>query len=508
MANELEKSLATVAKGAGIVFIGMFIGNLLGIVNQMLLGRFLGVTTYGVFSLALSIIALLATFAVFGLFAALPRFIPFHLGKNERHIVKSSIDFSLLFVLCTSSILSIFFFLLTDRIALEIFQEPALILPLKIFFICLPILSLSNVFQGIIQAFKAVKFRLYIYDVGIRIVKMIIFIPLIIIGYRLFGAIAAYLAATLFTIVISIYVIQRKLFPDHNAYDRVPVAKQLLSFAWPLSLTGITFLFVSQTDVLLIGYYMTSNDVGIYVPALTIARFLTFVGSAFGYIFLPVVSGLFAKHKTTDIASLFKSTSKWMFVLVLPMFLFMILFPREILTLLYTADFAAGYIVLGILAFGIFSNVFTGMTGSILIGIGKTRLNLASEIIAAITNISLNFLLIPLYGIIGAAVATSLSYCMRNLASLLFVYHTNRMQPYTIKFGGIVLSGIVSLIIVLIIKIHFSIKIPLMAYLLAFGILLLVIYGVCLFIFRCLDEKDKYIMKLLFNQVTSQTSKK
>ena len=501
MSEELEHSLNTVAKGAGIVFIGMFIGNLLGIFNQMLLGRFLGVAQYGLFSLSLSIVSLLATFSVFGLFAALPRFIPFHLGKGEKDVVKSSIDFSLIFVLCISTFISFFIFLFAKNIAVDIFHDAQLEFPLRLFIICLPFIAISNIFQAIIQSFKAVTYRLLIYDVGIRISKMAVFIPLILAGYMLFGAIFAYLVATIFTIVVSFLVIRRKLFVDHRQYKKVHIARQLLSFAWPLSLTGITFLFISQTDVLLIGYYLSSVDVGIYVPALTIARFLTFVGSAFGYIFLPVVSGLFAKRKASDIKSLFKSTSKWMFVLVFPMFLFLVLFPKEVITILYSNEFAGGYFVLAILAFGVFSNVFTGMTGSILIGSGRPRLNLICEIVAAVTNVSLNLLLIPLYGILGAAIATSISYLSRNFMSLIFVYKTNGMQPYTRKYLGILISGVVGLFVVFGVKSYLSFPLPLLVMLILFGILLLVVYIPLIILLRCLDKNDVFVFRSITNRL-------
>ena len=56
-----------------------------------------------------------------------------------------------------------------------------------------------------------------------------------------------------------------------------------------------TFLFVSKTDTILVGHFLTLKDVGIYTPALVIAKMLIFVSAAFKYIFLPVVSEFFIK---------------------------------------------------------------------------------------------------------------------------------------------------------------------------------------------------------------------
>ena len=82
MSNQLNKSLTSVAKGAGILFAGLIVGNVLGMVNQIILGRYLGPEKYGLFNLALSIVVIGSTLAVFGFFGSLARFIPFHLDRD------------------------------------------------------------------------------------------------------------------------------------------------------------------------------------------------------------------------------------------------------------------------------------------------------------------------------------------------------------------------------------------------------------------------------------------
>ena len=106
MSNSLEKSLSTVAKGAGIVFIGMIIAQILGLTNQILLGRVLGPDSYGLFNLALSVIWIASNIAVFGLFGGLSRFIPFYIEKGKMGTVRSTIFFSIVFVCYNHSLTS------------------------------------------------------------------------------------------------------------------------------------------------------------------------------------------------------------------------------------------------------------------------------------------------------------------------------------------------------------------------------------------------------------------
>ena len=506
MSTELEKSLATVARGAGIIFIGLIIGNFLGMINQVILGRFLGPANYGILNLAISVVVIIGTFASFGLIGALPVCIPHHHEKNQNDIVKSIIRFSLKLVLISSIFIGVVLWILSDIIAVNIFHESNLIVLLKFFAFCFPFLVLPNILHAILRAFGGVKHKVYLYDIGTPLTKILIFILFIIAGNRLFGAAIAYIGGFIVVLFVSMYLIQKRYFPFLSAeYEKASVGKKLLSFSWPLALTGVTFLFISKTDIVLLGYYMSSKDVGIYTAALSITGMLTFVGSAFEWIFLPVISKYFATGQLDELKSLFKSSSKWMFLIVLPVFLFILLFSEEIIRLLFGVEYVEGSLALIILAFGISMNMLTGLTGNMLVGSGHTKLNLLSEIIGGITNISLNIMLIPIYGIIGAAIGTAASYFTRNLSSLAFVYKTTKTHPFKKSHINIIISGIVVLMIVYFIKIQIYSFFIWWIGLILLGIALFALYIVLILFSRCIDENDKFILKAVGEKLGLRT---
>jgi len=197
---------------------------------------------------------------------------------------------------------------------------------------------------------------------------------------------------------------------------------------------------------------MTSRDVGIYTPTLMIANLLVFVSTAFKYIFLPTVSEYFSKNDMRGLEPLFKSTSKWNFAVVLPAFLLILTFPKEILTILYGSSYTGGHIALIVLSLGISMNDFAGTSSNILVAGGHTKLNLACEAIAAIVNVVLNIILIPLYGIVGAAIGTGVSFLARNISSLLFVYGKYGMHPYKKNYLNFFFSGLAGIGIVYFLK--------------------------------------------------------
>ncbi|MEJ2721143.1 MAG: flippase [bacterium] len=490
--SDLNASLTSLAKGATIIFVGLITGNILGMVNQIILGRFLGPEDYGLYNLSMSVVMIAGTLCVFGFFASLSRIIPFHLGKNERSAVRSVLDFSALFSFSLGVLFAVAIYVLSDRLAVDVFHDPKLALALKVFSFAIPLHGLKQVAQGAIRGFKGARYDALVFSIGSRIVTIAVYLLSLPLIQRLYGAIIAFTAGILVTAVVAYWIIWKRIFTDYSRYPRVPVARSVLSFSWPLALTGFTYLFVSRTDKVMLGYFLSSEAVGIYTPAVVIANMLDFVNNAFKYRFLPTVSEYFSRNDMGGLLPVFRSTSKWSFLVIYPIFLFILVIAREILTALYGSEYAGGYMALTVLSLGIAANVFAGTSANMLVAGGHTKLNLACEIIAAVTNVILNVLLIPLYGIVGAAIATGLSFLTKNISSLSFVYRSYRMHPYTKNYLNIIASGLAAIAIIYFLKIHSPL--PWWSNMLILGVLFVVFYAAAVLFSRSLDANDLVIL--------------
>ena len=504
MSTEIEKSLTTVARGAGIIFFGMIIGNLLGMVNQVLMGRFLGPGNYGLFNLGISVMMIFCVLPRFGLGSALTQFIPFNIKNNRPDKVKAGIDFSLKFCLIVGVLVSIALFILSGTIATTVFHNTELELVIKVLCVSLPFLALSTTSAGFIQAFKKPEYHAYIENILMKILQIFIFVIFILFGYGLFGALFAFIGAAIFASIAYIYILYSKLYPSLNisAFNheqrKEHVGKELVSLSWPLFLAGFTFLFMGYADKIILGIYMTPVDIGIYTAAFTIAGLMLFVFTAFSFNFRPVVAEYFAVKDISGMKKLYSSVTKWIFLLTFPALIYLIFYSRDVIWLIYGESFTTGYLALIVLSMGIAMNGLVGLTGGILIAIKKTKLNLLSEIIGAVSNVGLNIILIPKFGIIGAAIGTSVSISLRNISSLAFVYKELKIQPYNIDYIKIIIGSIVPLVLV-----SFMFK----AYLDIFWAFIIVIpmflilYFAFLFVTHCFDEFDKSIMKAIFKKV-------
>ena len=190
-----------------------------------------------------------------------------------------------------------------------------------------------------------------------------------------------------------------------------------------------------------------------------------------------------------------------------PIFIMLVFQPDFFIRFLYGEDYSGASFPLVILAFGVMINISVGLVGMILNGIDRPRLTLISDLIGAIFNIVLNVILIPIFGILGAAVATSTSLSLRNIVALLFTYYHLKILPWDINYVKIIMLTIFfGLLNVLFID-HISISYEGMVYSILgikIGISLLINFVIistyilfCYFLFYKLNFLDKYDKSIL-----------
>lgn len=497
--EELDKSLKAVAKGAGIIFVGMVVGKVLGMVNTILLARFLEPSKYGLFFLGFTIVEILAIIGVFGLASGVTRFIPYHHAKSRDDKVKSTIQFSLKFSLILSVILAIVLFLLSDQIAGLVFKDDRLKVVLQIFSIALPFYTISQITPSIFRGFGNAKYRVLTQEIMLRVIKISAFILFVSFGYLLYGALAAFIVGTIVTLSISLYLVQKKLFPIFGSNIKTKdasVDRELLSFSWPLVIGSFSYIFYTQTDRLLLGFFKTSEDIGIYTSGSQISQLVTFILPSFAFLFLPVMSELYSEKKIQDFSYLYKSTTRWVFLITLPLFLFFVFFSKEIILLLFGSSYVSGATVLMILSLAFFVNASVGLTWDTLLAMDKTKFVMITQGTGAVTNIALNVLLIPPFGIEGAAIGTACGIIIMNIMQLVVVHHSIGFHPYDrqyLKISAIAISIIFLITTALGLFIE---QIPCWFILIIFPIYF-VLYMAFVIKSKCLQHEDVMILKTI-----------
>jgi len=206
---------------------------------------------------------------------------------------------------------------------------------------------------------------------------------------------------------------------------------------------------------------------------------------AFNTIFAPTISSLYYKGNMHKLSYMYKSITKWVVAINLITFSLILLFSKDIMHL-FGAEYMPGAEALILIALGEVVNAATGAVGLINTMTGHPEYEIYIGIVVILVGGFTNYLLIPIWGINGAALASLASVWLSNIIRLALVYKNHKMHPYNFEYIKVIGACIISFRIVYILKSIFHIS---------WNIDLFLFSGVYLIIILGLSEVEKDIIK-------------
>ncbi len=444
--SDVNQALQRIARGTGIVFAGTVISMLFGFLSRAIIARYFSTGEYGVFNLALTILSIALVVATLGFQNALPREVAFYREKELSKLGRL-IPTALIIVALNSLMITALLILGSDVVA-QFFNETRLKYALKIMALALPFLALRGVIISITQGFGRVREKVYFQNIIYPVLYLILIVVGAILSFPFTYVFFAYVAAqalTLLALVLDVWKI--RLFELKFSLDS-KLGKKLVIFSVPLLLSGILSFVMNWTDTLMLGYYKSSETVGLYNAASPLARLIPIFLTSAGFLYSPIASQLYAQGKVEEMKRIYQVLTKWVFLLTLPIFAVMLLFPEATIKFFFGAKYVSAASALQILALGFMFHTFLGLNGMSLIVIGDSSFILFSNFISAAFNVLLNTLLIPAYGINGAAVATAVSYFIANVLMSLRLYQKTSIHPFSQSYLKPLIITFVSLAII------------------------------------------------------------
>lgn len=488
--EDLDRLTKQIAKGGGISSTGRLVGKGINFLFHLLLARVLGASAYGLYALGYNVLGISHTFSMLGLHNGIVRFGSMYRGKADKSRLKGTLLSALAISLGSSFVTAILLFFFADLIATSVFNKLGLAKVLQLFAFSLPFYVLMAV-----ASYTARIFRRMEYDVGVQrifhpLTNLIIVGMSFLLGYRLLGAIYGFLISSILSAILGLYLLW-KIFPELIS-DLKPKyeLRSLLPYSLTVLLVGFSQLLLIRTDRIMLGIFGLARDVGIYNAAAITAFQATLFLVSFNAIFSPIIANLYNQGCIDHLGNLLKITTKWVFGLTLPVFLVFVLFSKQIMGL-FGSEFTIGQSVLISLGAAQLINASSGSVGLILIMTGFQKIELINSVILGGLNIFLNILLIPTYGILGAALATGLSIVLINLARLLEIYHLYKIHPYKLSYWKPIMAGLVAVISWIVIRnlVEFN------DWLWPAGVALFGLFYALVFILFKLDGEDKVVLQ-------------
>jgi len=413
-----------------ITFAGNILEKGLGFAFVAIATRLVTPSEYGIFTLSLSIVMFFQGFASLNIYRSVDYFIPQHIDNSNFGQAKKTLQNVFAIGIVASIAGSAALFLFKGKIA-SIFDEPRLISILPILLFYIPLQTVLRTLTGSFNSIKKMKYRVLTKDFLNPFTRTLGAIILVSSGAGITGLVGGYLLG------ITIAVIFGFIFLINEArwiLDAKPTAisnLSLFSYSLPLVLAGVIFSLVGQIDYFIIGYFLGSAEVGYYRVAFLLSGNILIALNAISPVFKPMVAE--NKFEASLLKDHYQLATRWVTMLTLPMAMTLAIAPEAYLSLLFTAEYSVAGVAVTVLVVGYLLNASFGPEGMVLEGLGYTKLEFLNTLILLIINGVLGFVLVPRYGILGAAIATGSALTLTGLVGVVQIYYFRSILPYSME---------------------------------------------------------------------------
>ncbi|MFC6988738.1 flippase [Haloplanus sp. GCM10025708] len=410
MADDSGSLFRVVAKEGTFVFVGRMFELGISFVGAAVLANIFESGEYGALMLGFSIVGMVSQFVVLGLDSAIGRYLPRYEDAGRRRSVlitayRVAVPIAVLVGMATA--------FGADWLATAVFQSPEIAPILRIFGLAIPFAAVVHLSIGAMQGTKQALHKSIVESVTLPGTRVTLALVAVAFGGGVVGATYGYALSFVIAGAVGTYYVVKNTSLIADA-DVKPMYTELLRFSIPLVLTAIMARILADVDTIILGIERTPSDVGIYRVAYPIAQLLQIGLSSATFILIPVFSELDSDEQGERMRRVYQVVTKWIVIGTLPLFIVVFLFPERVISLTFGAKYVAGATALSVLAVGFFLDGFIGPNSVVLTAIGRTREVAYDHVAGALLNVVLNLWLIPQYGVLGAAVATTISYTVMN----------------------------------------------------------------------------------------------
>jgi O-antigen/teichoic acid export membrane protein len=490
----VSKNVVTAAKGGGIVFGGKLFTFASRFVTAIILANLLGAEEYGLYNLGLMAATVAGGLALLGLKQALVRYVALYDNRKDQAGLWGTLQVTLGLSIFVSLLIGVCLYIYAEPLSVKVFDEPKLIPLLRFVSIFIPFLALNDIIAAATRGFKNMKYTTITQDIVQPLMRLILTVGLAFVGLNAILGLGIYGFTVVFTAIQLLYYLNKQFSLRRPINSARREYKEIINFSYPIYLADLISTFGGNIRTVLLGAFSTIAKVGIFA----IATQLNQVGNVFHLaivtVSMPIVSELYDNQDREQLSRFYQTMTKWTFTLNLPFFLIIVFFSESLLSI-FGKSFVDGAAALSVLAWANLINTGTGICGVLLDMSGRTSIKLVNSIVAFSSNIILNILLIPRWGLMGAATAALASTVITNVLRLLQVYIIFRLLPYNMSFIKPILAGLLAVGVIWILPTSFPSEINLIYTIISIGILIIV-YGAGVFLLGLSDEDHALLTRL------------
>jgi O-antigen/teichoic acid export membrane protein len=460
--RDTRAELREVARGGAVTLAGNVASSLLGFVLVVVISRGLHAGGAGMFFEAVALFTILTSVAALGADTGLLRIIPWYRASDRVADLRRTLVVALGPVLVIASLLAATAFLLAPQLV-GVFMRgarpdegAAFIRALLPF---LPLAAVSAVALAATRGFSTVLPFVAVEHIGKPLARPLLVLVAIGVGLGSTAVALTWAAPVAVGFVVALWLLLQRLGRAERR-DRLQrsqerpggraarsprtfgaLAADFWRFSAPRGTAAIFQITIVWLDVLLVGSLRSTREAGIYAAASRFITAGTFALQAVRLVIAPQFSAMLARREHRRAEAVHQVATWWVMAASWPLYLALAAFAPLLLGV-FGREYLAGRTALTILALAMLVNLGTGNVQSVLLMAGRSSWNLLNMAVSVGANVVLNLLLIPRFGIAGAALAWAVSIWIDNLASVVEVRLLLGIRPFGRWYGWVALAAL------------------------------------------------------------------
>jgi O-antigen/teichoic acid export membrane protein len=399
----------SVSESAGILLFFRIIERVIQVFRGIVFARFLGPSEYGAFNLAFFFIPLVVTLSKFGIPSCYERYIPQY---ERKKMVSNFLERNYLLTVGIGVIVTVFSLSFSKQISNLIYSSAGY---WHIILLCALSIIPYVLYENLLSSFNGL--RVFKLSALLRFSQFFIFtllgVAIVIFCPKAIFAISANLISfiivtSFFSFILWKYLVssdsQNLKIQEKNFY------RKIFKYSIWFILNPIVYIVFNYVDRLMLNRFLGLHDVGIYSVALNISQILFMFGMITGNVLMPNLSNIWERGEKDKAMFILNLAIKIVTLFTLGCAVVLVIFKNQILSILYGSEYLEGAMVIPMLLMFWIFHVIVWIAGTYPLLIEKTYISLIATIPGLILNIGLNYILIPGYGIRGAAIATTTAY--------------------------------------------------------------------------------------------------
>ena len=492
----------TIAKNTSFEFINNIFELGIRFVVGIALTRGLGTEQYGLYAYVLWMLGFIALGTNLGLGEMSRRFIPEAIGRQNTREVSGFVQLSFSFRIVAAIILCSIILFTSSQWAYASGDEGNRMVFIIIAFYIIPY-TLQQALIGVFRGFQRFDYSFYV-NLMIGPLRLVLILVAMALGYDILTVLIINLITQVVAILTGVFLLQ-KLVSLRSIFLRSLLSgdrkKQALKYAViVLGTLGLSYLLSAETEIFFIGLYHTVEDVGFFRLAFTIGPLIMTFTGALGYVLLPAIAEQFGKGDMDKLKRIYITATRYLTMTSIPMAVGVIALAGSIITQIYGAEYSPVILPLQVICLPIAVARLAGPSDAVIRGINRPGYIFITNFIIVVINIILSLLLVPNHGLLGAAIAISVSLVTGLPLRVIFVIRRIAASWPIQDTLKVALASIIMGTAVYFLSRYFGDSLPSLFIGVPLGI---IIYVMLVIVFRIIQEEDIVLFRRLLNNLPS-----